>query len=214
MRKTHIVCFGDSNTWGYDAQTNGRFDDDSRWTRRLQQLLGDHYLVCEEGVSGRTTVFDDPRFEGLNGRRALPVAMMAHSPVDCLAVMLGTNDCKALFSASVRHIGDGLKRLVHAALTQRDVWAGTPRVLVVAPIVMDERLYGVPGIDQEMGAGSVEKSRALPAAYQEIARAMGCAYLDCNPHVRANTIDYMHFDAGSNAPFARAVADKLHEMGL
>lgn len=214
MRKKHIVCFGDSNTWGYDAETNGRFDEDARWTQLLTRHLGDGYLVLEEGVSGRTTAFDDPRFEGLCGRRALPVAMMTHSPVDCLVVMLGTNDCKALFSASVRHINDGLRRLIHAARYQRDVWADQARILIVAPMEMGEELYSVPAIFAEMGVGSVEKSRELPKAYQETAREFGCDYMDCNPYITPNTVDYMHFDRQSHVRFAKALADKLKEMGV
>ena len=214
MRKKHIVCFGDSNTWGYDAVSGGRFDEDTRWTQLLQQRLGEQYLVLEEGVNGRTTAIDDPRFEGLCGRRALPIAMMAHSPVDCLVIMLGTNDCKALFSASVRHINDGLCRLVHAVKYQRDVWADQARILLVAPIVMGEELYTVPDILAEMGEGSVEKSRALPAVFLETARRFGCEYMDCNPYVTPDTVDYMHFDAVSHARFAEAVADQLNKMGV
>lgn len=212
MRKKHIVCFGDSNTWGYDALTGGRFDEDTRWTQLLQRHLGKDYLVLEEGVSGRTTAFDDPRFEGLCGRRALPVAMMTHCPVDCLVVMLGTNDCKALFSASVRHINDGLRRLIHAVKYQRDVWADAPRILIVAPIIMDEGLYSVPDIFQEMGENSVEKSRALPAAFEQTAKVFGCDYMDCNPYVTPNTVDFMHLDSESHARLAKAVAEKLREM--
>lgn len=214
MRKKHIVCFGDSNTWGYDAAGGGRFDEDTRWTQLLQRRLGRAYLVLEEGVSGRTTAFDDPRFEGLCGRRALPVAMMTHCPVDCLVVMLGTNDCKALFSASVRHINDGLRRLLHAVIHQRDVWAREARILVVAPMKMGMGLYDVPDIFQEMGEGSVEKSLALPAAFEETARAFGCDYMDCNPYITPNSVDYMHFDAPSHARFAEALAQKLKEMGV
>ena len=67
MNKTRIVCYGDSNTWGYCAATGNRYDDDQRWVPMLQQLLGDQYSVLEEGLSGRTTVFDDPLFPALNG---------------------------------------------------------------------------------------------------------------------------------------------------
>ena len=65
--KKHVVCFGDSNTHGYCAATNGRFDEEQRWTCLLSQKLGDGYLVIEEGLSGRTTCFDDPIHEGLRG---------------------------------------------------------------------------------------------------------------------------------------------------
>ena len=49
-----ILCFGDSNTWGYDAITDGRFPDEVRWTGKLQEKLGAEYTVIEEGLCGRT----------------------------------------------------------------------------------------------------------------------------------------------------------------
>ena len=69
--KKHIVCFGDSNTHGYCAETNGRFDEEQRWTCLLQKYLGDDFLVLEEGLSGRTTSFPDPIHEGLSGQQIL-----------------------------------------------------------------------------------------------------------------------------------------------
>lgn len=59
MTRRHIVCFGDSNTWGYNAESGGRFEDDQRWTQVMAAALGQDYLVAEEGVCGRTTVFSD-----------------------------------------------------------------------------------------------------------------------------------------------------------
>ncbi|MEG2833808.1 MAG: lipolytic enzyme, G-D-S-L, partial [Ruthenibacterium sp.] len=47
MEKRHILCYGDSNTHGYSAETGGRFDDDTRWTRVLQKELGSDVLVFE-----------------------------------------------------------------------------------------------------------------------------------------------------------------------
>lgn len=66
MKRT-IVCFGDSNTWGYDAETDQRFKDEIRWTGLLDTELGDSYRVIEEGLPGRTSVSEDPLFEGLAG---------------------------------------------------------------------------------------------------------------------------------------------------
>ena len=62
--KKHILCFGDSNTWGYCAQTNERYADNERWTQVLQKLLGSDWMLIEEGLCGRTTVFEDPLNEG------------------------------------------------------------------------------------------------------------------------------------------------------
>ena len=81
--KKHILCLGDSNTHGYcadpaDCADHGiRFNEDERWTCRLQTALGDKYLVTEEGLSGRTTVFADPIHESMD---ALSVAIPAQEP--------------------------------------------------------------------------------------------------------------------------------------
>ena len=176
MNKKHIVCYGDSNTWGYCAATGGRYEDDARWTRLLQEQLGEGYLVAEEGVCGRTTVFEDPLNEGLCGFAHLATALNTHSPLDLLVVMLGTNDCKQRYSATAQNIADGLARLVTRA-KQLPVWADEPRVLIVAPIMIDPRVHQVPRVGQEMGEGCVEKSRLLPALMEQTARDTGCEFI-------------------------------------
>ena len=69
--KKHIVCLGDSNTHGScadpkdSADGTRRFNEEERWPCRLQKLLGEDYLVLEEGMSGRTMVSADPLTEGI-----------------------------------------------------------------------------------------------------------------------------------------------------
>ena len=137
--KKHIVCFGDSNTHGYcadprDCADGGiRFNESERWPRRLQALLGEEYLVIEEGLSGRTTCFDDPIHEGLSGIDYITPCLKSHEAVDLLIIMLGTNDTKDRFYASAACIGIGMARLVKKAMNT-ECWGGKkPNVLVVAP---------------------------------------------------------------------------------
>lgn len=211
MNKRHILCYGDSNTWGFDAANAGRFDDDLRWTMQLARLLGEEWLLAENGVNGRTTVFEDPINEGLNGLEHLTPAMRAHAPLDLLVVMLGTNDCKQRFSATAQNIADGLRRLVLKAQTLL-VWRALPRILVVAPMIIDPRIYDTPEAVAGMGAGCVEKSRALPALMTRVAQETGCDFMDSNPHVMPCQTDWMHLSPQSNAPLAAALHHKILEM--
>jgi len=210
MNKKHILCFGDSNTWGYDAATGGRFDDDTRWTMQLSKRLGEKYYVIEEGLSGRTTCFEDPLNEGLSGLSVLAPILQSHAPLDLLVLMLGTNDCKQRFAATPVNIKDALTRLVKKA-RQLEVWRSEPRILIAAPIIMDGRLYSSPNADG-MGEGCVEKSRQLPSLFREAASDLGCDFLDCNPYVSPAEGDYMHFDPDSNRRFAQALEDKIIEI--
>ena len=82
--KTHILCLGDSNTHGYCADPNDcadhgiRFNEEERWTCRLQKALGDEYLVTEEGLSGRTTVFVDPIHESMDALSVIYALLKSH----------------------------------------------------------------------------------------------------------------------------------------
>lgn len=95
-----VLCFGDSLTWGFDprgGEDRVRYGFSERWTRRLQAELGSSYYVIEDGLSGRTTVFDDPVIGDMNGLAQLPTALKTHMPLDLVVILLGTNDAKVRF---------------------------------------------------------------------------------------------------------------------
>lgn len=203
----HIVCFGDSNTHGYCAENNGRFDETQRWTCLLQKGLGDDYLVLEEGLSGRTTCFTDPIHEGLNGLDYIYPCLMSHEPVDLLIIMLGTNDTKERFGSSAACIALGLKRLIAKAIATTDCWRdGKPNILVVTPQNIG-REYADTEVAQTMGRGCAKKSEELAAQYEQIAKMMGCHYLDANQAVSAgpNQVDFMHLTEDGHRQLAQAL---------
>lgn len=203
----HIVCFGDSNTHGYCAENNGRFDETQRWTCLLQKGLGDDYLVLEEGLSGRTTCFTDPIHEGLNGLDYIYPCLMSHEPVDLLIIMLGTNDTKERFGSSAACIALGLKRLIAKAIATTDCWRdGKPNILVVTPQNIG-REYADTEVAQTMGRGCAKKSEGLAAQYEQIAQMMGCHYLDANQVVSAgpNQVDFMHLTEDGHRQLAQAL---------
>ena len=63
-----------------------------RWPGGLQDLLGAEFCVIEEGLSGRTTVLDNPLVPYRNGRDYLIPCLQSHQPLDLVVVYLGTND--------------------------------------------------------------------------------------------------------------------------
>ena len=213
MRK-HIVCFGDSNTHGYQAVTGGRFDETQRWTCLLQEKLGEGYQIIEEGLSGRTACFSDPIHEGLSGLDYIYPCLMSHEPVDLLIIMLGTNDTKERFGLSAACIALGMKRLIEKAIAAADAWKGEgPNILLVTPQNIDER-YADTEVASTMGRGCAEKSKGLSEEYEKLAELMGCHYLDANRVISAgpNTIDYMHLAEEGHRELAEALAKEIEKI--
>ena len=211
--KKHIVCFGDSNTHGYCADPNDtadhtdRFTEDERWTCLLQKALGEDYLVLEEGLSGRTTVFRDPLHECMSGLDVIYSTLMSHEPVDLLIIMLGTNDTKERFNASPACIGIGMERLAMKAETVGAWRGGRPNILIVAPPHI-----GAGHNDPAMGASCHATSMGVAEQYRQKCAAHGWAFLDAEGVAEFNTVDYMHLSRRGHSQLAEALAPLVHEL--
>ncbi len=216
--KKHIVCLGDSNTHGYCADPGDcldggiRFNEQERWTRLLQKGLSEDYLVIEEGLSGRTTCFDDPIHEGLNALNYITPCLKSHEDVDLLIIMLGTNDTKDRFYASAACIGIGMARLVKKAMAT-ECWGGKkPNILVICPPPIGEGML-TSTVADTMGTGCVAKSRELARYYEEQCRLLGCHFLDAGAAgCEFNQIDYMHLTKKGHRTLAAALTQLVPDL--
>ncbi len=215
--KKHILCLGDSNTHGYcadpaDCADGGiRFNENERWTCLLQKALGEDYLVTEEGLSGRTTVFQDPLHESMDALRCAYALLKSHEVIDLLIIMLGTNDTKERFGVNPFAIGLGMKRLVQKAQTV-DCWGpdGKPNILIMAPPVIGEGVLTSPVADEmgTMGPSCVDTSRRVPAEFRRVAEETGCHFLDTNEiGAEFNQVDFMHLTRRGHATLAAKLAE-------
>jgi lysophospholipase L1-like esterase len=199
-----IVCYGDSNTHGADPVTHGRFARDVRWPGVLARELGEAVAVVEEGLNGRTTLWDDPFMDGRNGKPYLLPCLRSHQPVDVLVLMLGTNDLKTIFGRAAHEIAAGAGALVDIALASRTGPAdGAPSVLLVAP----PRLGDVTDRSELWGFGEARaKAEALPRLYRNIAAIKEVAFLDAAALVGGDPGDGVHLGAAAHAVLGGAVA--------
>jgi lysophospholipase L1-like esterase len=203
-----ILCYGDSNTWGYDPVIQDRFDADTRWPRVLGQTLGREYEVIEEGLGGRTTVWDDPIEGYKNGREYLIPCLESHRPLDLVIILLGTNDLKKRFGLSAYDIAQGAGVLVRVAQGSQSGREGSaPQVLLLAPpptVALTE--YA------EMFEGAESKSRKFSAHYGRVARELDCAYLDTATVIVSSPLDGVHFEGREHRKLGNAVAMKVKEL--
>ena len=205
--KKHIVCLGDSNTHGYCADPNDcadhgdRFNEEERWPCLLQKHLGEEYLVLEEGLSGRTTVFNDPLHESMAALDVIYSILMSHERVDLLIVMLGTNDVKERLGANPACIAIGLERLLLKAMSVPAWKNNTPNILVVCPPHIGDGLW-----DEPMGKGCPEKSKVLARYYKPKCDALGVHFLDAEGIAEFNKVDFMHLTRKGHKDLAEALS--------
>ena len=203
-----ILCFGDSNTWGYDGESGERLPFTVRWTGRLQKAYeGKDVRIIEEGLCGRTTVFEDPFRQGRRGTALLPTLLETHHPVDLVVLMLGTNDCKTIFGASAEVIGRGIQCL----LDQIQTFAPQTDVLLISPIYLGEKVWQE-GYDQEFSRESVIVSRNLQPVYEKIAAERHISFLPAASYVHCCDADQEHLNAAGHKKFAEVVYRKVQEL--
>lgn len=204
-----VLCYGDSNTWGFDPVTKGRYSPAERWTGVLARELGAGYRVIEEGLNGRTTVWDDP-VEGLhkNGKSYLLPCLESHMPIDLVVLMLGTNDLKKRFSVSASDIATSAGVLVEIIQKSAAGIAGSaPRLLLVAPPPVGRLSEYAEMFDDAEG-----KSRKFSEYYRLVAMEYGCAFLDAGAFIRSSDIDGIHFEADQHNRLGLAVAHAVREI--
>ncbi len=200
-----ILAFGDSNTWGLipGSAPYERYPWGVRWTSLLQEKRKDVRII-EEGLCGRTTVFEDELRPGRKGINSLPVLLESHSPIDKVIIMLGTNDCKSFYNVSATTIGKGIER----CLDTLEKFVKPENILLISPMNLGEDVWR-PEKDPEFSQKSVETSKGLKDVYKRIAERKGVKFMAASDYVSPSDIDNEHMDAQSHSTFAEAVAKNL-----
>jgi lysophospholipase L1-like esterase len=200
-----ILCYGDSLTWGFNAETLTRHVFEDRWPSVLQAELGESVRVIPEGLNGRTTAYDDNLAgEDRNGARVLPTILGSHSPLDLVIIMLGSNDMKPWIHGNPLGAAHGMKRLVQIVNGHPyPLGAVAPKVLLVAPPPVSRTNNAEYAA---MFLGGDAASRQLPEVYKQTADEMGCAFFDAGKVAQTTAFDGVHLDARNTRAVGAALA--------
>lgn len=179
-----ILCYGDSNTYGYDPRSylTARYPADIRWTG----LLPKDWTVLNWGMNGReipsASLWDD-----------LDMQLAQESPIDLMTIMLGTNDLLQHHRWTPADISCRMENfLLH--LLQLPALSKT-QLLLIAPPPM------IPGAwansEQDLA-----RSRQLTVCYAELADRLGIAYADTASWEIPLAYDGVHFLPEGHRAFA------------
>ena len=214
----NILCFGDSNTWGYDPTATAtapmpvRHTLEVRWTGAMAADLGPGHRVIEEGQNGRTTVHEDPTaWASRNGRTYLPACLESHKPLDLVILMLGTNDLKTMFGLAPSEIASSVSMLLRI-IAQSDVGPGgkAPKTLLVCPPAIGD-LSRLPELATKL-VGARDKSLHLPAYYSAVAKQHQASFVNAQEIVLPSPVDGIHLDAKEHRALGRALAGEVRKI--
>ena len=208
-----ILCFGDSNTHG---QVPGgtplqRYGPAQRWPGVMWRELGPSWHVIEEGLSGRTTVRDDP-IEGAhkNGRSYLTPCVQSHMILDLIIIMLGTNDLKARFNQPASEVAMGIGCLINDIKELTPGPQGTvPEIMVVSPPPMLDDIKEW----EPIFSGAQRKSRELALQFEIIADSLEVHFFDAGSVVECDPLDGFHINDRAHEALGVALAQEVEAIG-
>lgn len=179
-----ILCFGDSNTYGYDPR--GFFDDrygaEDRWVDLLVKQTG--HVIINSGANGREIP-----------RNPYVLRLLAeHAPVDIFLVMLGTNDL--LQGASAKEAAARMEAFLN------QLFPHCKHFLLVAPPPMKRGAW-VP--TDEL----VIESIRLADEYKLLAEKLNIPYIDTWHWNIELAFDGVHFTEAGHHAFAENLRKEL-----
>lgn len=197
----NILCYGDSNTFGYNPKDNTRYDDNIRWTALLQKNLGEEYKIINEGMPNRTGFIDNPDGVMFSAQKHFPLTLSNLGSVYALILAIGTNDLMFKYNITFDTVEKGLNNLIKTAKEK------TNNIIIIPPVKLKDSVLN--GFFCSMfDKTSIEKSKEIGEIYKRSARENHCLYFDINEFTEPSDLDGLHYDENSH----KLLADKLTEV--
>lgn len=197
-----VLCFGDSNTYGFVPGKCTRYDKNTRWTGILQSLCRNELEVIEAGCNNRTAFIDNPAGIEQTGYKILPKYLKAEY-FDIIILAIGVNDLQLFFRPTLEEFEQGIEKLVQ--ITKE--LSPKSKIILTCPAKLN--LDGINNgiFSFQFDEISVEKSYHLPQIYKKLAEKHACKLVDLNEIVKVSPLDGLHFSAESH----KTIAENLYK---
>lgn len=197
-----ILCFGDSNTFGFNPETCGRFDKNSRWSGILSELLHQKYKVTEEGMNNRTGFFRNSEGLKQSGNEYLPIYLKTNNDFDICILSLGTNDAQIFYPLTVETAECGLKKLISTIKLANPL----TNIIVIPPVKITSDLFKS-GFAEMFDLNSIKKIEDTFSIYKIVAEENNCFYFDFNKIAKPSSYDGIHYTKDSHQKIAQSLFD-------
>ena len=197
-----ILCYGDSNTFGFIPENCKRYDKDSRWSGILSEILKENYQVIEEGMNNRTGFFKNPEGLKQSGGEYLSVFLQNHRNLDICIISLGTNDAQFFYNLDENSTKNGLQNLIDSV---REANIKT-NIIIVPPVKITENILHS-GFSMMFNRESIDKINKVFPIFEQIAKENNCLYFDFNQIASPAQKDGLHYTKESHTIIANKLAE-------
>lgn len=204
MRK--ILCFGDSNTFGYNPKDSSRFDKDTRWSGILQNLVGSDVCIIEAGANNRTAFCDNTAGVKFTGYKILPVYLEKNPDIDLVILAIGINDLQIAYEISLKDFPKKLAEMVDFIKEKTDA-----QVLIAAPSVITGNILKS-HFSLMFDKSSIEKSLYLSDIYKKASEETASYFIDLNETAKVSVIDGLHYEPEEHRKIAQAMSEKVKDI--
>lgn len=203
-----VLCYGDSNTFGFIPQTCGRYDKSERWSGILSELLPSHEII-EEGMNNRTGFFRNPEGLKQSGGDYLSIYLQNHKDIDICILSLGTNDAQIFYNLDEQTIQKGLEKLIN---TIRETNLRT-EVIIIPPVKITSNILNS-GFAMLFDEKSIEKNHKSLNVFKTFASEYDCNFFDINEIVTPSQTDGLHYTKESHRIIAQHLADYIKRISV
>lgn len=203
-----ILCYGDSNTYGFIPKTCGRYNKSERWSGILSELLPDCEII-EEGMNNRTGFFKNPEGLKQSGGEYLSVYLQNHKDIDICIISLGTNDSQIFYSLDENSVREGLQNIIK---TIQEINLRT-EIIIIPPVKISTYILKS-GFSMMFDKDSIKKNHSTLPIFKQVANESGCEYFDLNEIVTPSEIDGLHYTKESHKLIAQHLAEFIKTISV
>lgn len=196
-----IICYGDSNTYGFNPRLGLRFDGKTRWTGILKERFVNDFDLIEEGLNNRKGFADNADGLKYNALKHLPFVLEKYDDVKILVLAVGVNDLQVFYDVTQEETKQALESMISMAQ------AKNINVILVPPVILKEAILKSLFVSHFNQAG-IKKSKEIQPLYQKVAQKMKCHFFDFNSFAEASDIDGLHYDAQAH----KKIAENLYSF--
>lgn len=202
-----ILCYGDSNTYGFVPAIGTRYNKNERWSGILSTLLTPDFEILEEGQNNRMGFFKSPESIKHSGGEYLPIYLQNHKDIDICILALGTNDSQFFYNLDENITRKGLQKLINSL---KEINPNT-EIIIIPPVKIQKNILN--GIfAMQFDLTSVERIKKVFPIFEQVAKENNCKYFDFNEFVKPSQADGLHYSKEAHRIIAQHLAGFIKSL--